>query len=141
MLRLLLPIDGSEVSNRAVDHLIRKSGWFKEPPEVHLLNVQPALHHDVGMFISDEQLRKFHHDRGEEALAAARAKLDATGVRYRSHIGVGDPAHVIAHYAREKQIDQIIMGTRGHGAVLGMLLGDVARKVIHQSDVPVLLVK
>jgi nucleotide-binding universal stress UspA family protein len=35
----------------------------------------------------------------------------------------------------------VVMGTRGLGAVTGMLLGSVATKVIHLSDVPVLLVK
>jgi nucleotide-binding universal stress UspA family protein len=142
MIRFLLPIDGSEVSDRAVEKLIRKLDWYRERPEIHLLNVQPPLHHDVGMFVAHDELQKFHHDRGTEALASARAKLDAAGVPYIHHIGVGEPvASVIAHYSREKQIDQIVMGTRGHGGLAGMLLGDVARKVIHLTEVPVLLVK
>lgn len=142
MIRFLLPIDGSEVSDRAVERLIAKRGWYREAPEIHLLNVQSQVHHDVGAFVGHDVLQKFHHDRGVEALASARAKLDAAGVPYIHHIGVGEPvASVIAHYAREKQIDQIVMGTRGHGGLVGMLLGDVARKVIHLTDVPVLLVK
>lgn len=141
MLRILVPVDGSEVSNRAIDHLITKRHWYRDEPEIHLLNVQPGVHGDVTMFVSKEQLRQFHHDEGLKCLKGAREKLDAAGISHHCHVGVGDPAHVIAHYARDKQIDEILMGTRGHGSVVGMLLGDVARKVIHLSDVPVLLVK
>ncbi|MCJ9712965.1 universal stress protein, partial [Bordetella hinzii] len=41
----------------------------------------------------------------------------------------------------EKQCDRIVMGTRGLGAVGGLVLGSVAQKVIHLSPVPVTLVK
>lgn len=141
MLRFLVPVDGSETSLRAIDHLIKTLAWYKEGPEVHLINVQPALHGDVSMFVDKEQIRRFHHEEGLKALAAAREKLDAGGVNYVFHIGVGDPAHVIAHYAREKEMDEIFMGTRGLGSVGSLLLGSVATKVLHLTEIPVLLVK
>lgn len=141
MLRFLVPIDGSEVSDRAVERLVRKLPWFRESPELHLINVQPHLHQDVSKFVGREQVEKLHHERGLEALASARKILEAAGVAYTHHVCEGDPAQTIAHFARERQVDQIVMGTRGHGGLVGMLLGDVARKVIHLSEAPVLLVK
>lgn len=141
MFRLLAPVDGSEVSKRAIDQLLKGLGGYKEPAEIHLLNVQHPLHADVSMFVSADQIRQFHHDEGMKALRPAREKLDAAGVPYAFHIGMGDPAEVISQYAKEKACDQIILGTRGLGAVAGMLLGSVATKVLHLSDVPVLLVK
>jgi len=53
----------------------------------------------------------------------------------------GQYGETIANYAKEKQCDRIVMGTRGLGAVGGLLLGSVARKVIHLADVPITLVK
>jgi nucleotide-binding universal stress UspA family protein len=141
MFRILVPVDGSDTSSRAVDHLLKKLGWYKSTIEVHLLNVQHPLHGDVAMFLSAEQIERFHHDEGIKALAAARAKLDAAKVPYLFHVGVGDPAHVIVHYAKEKDCQQIFMGTRGHGTVAGLLMGSVTIKIIHLTDVPVLLVK
>lgn len=141
MLRLLAPVDGSEVSKRAIDQLLKGLGGYKEPAEIHLLNVQHPLHADVSMFVGSDQIRQFHHDEGMKALRPARERLDAAAVPYAFHIGIGDPAVVISQYAKEKACDQIILGTRGLGAVAGILLGSVATKVIHLSDVPVLLVK
>lgn len=142
MLKLLVPVDGSESANRCIDVLLRKVGWYRDGVEVHLLNVQPPIvSGNVTMFIKREQLDEYYRDEGLKALAEARRKLDAAGVPYVHHIGVGEPAETIARYAHEKQCDQIFMGTRGMGRIAGVLLGSVATKVIHLADVPVLLVK
>jgi nucleotide-binding universal stress UspA family protein len=141
MLKFLVPVDGSETSLRAVDHLIKMLEWYRDAVDVHLINVQYPLHGDVSMFVGKEQIRAFHHDEGLKAMAAARGRLDARGVRYVHHIGIGEPAQVIAHYAREQRVDQVVMGTRGLGSVAGLILGSVAAKLIHLSDAPVLLVK
>jgi len=141
MFRILVPVDGSDTANRAVDHLLKKLSWYKDSVEAHLLNVQHPLHGDITMFVNADQVKQYHHDEGIKALATARAKLDTAKVPYVFHVGVGDPAHVISHYAREMKCDQIFMGTRGLGTIAGMLMGSVTVKVIHLSDVPVLLVK
>ncbi len=142
MLRILMPIDGSEPALRAVDHVLKNAGLLKSPPEIHLLNVQIALRQGVTAFVSAAQIEGYHRDEGMKALAVARAKLDSAGVPHQFHIGVGEePADVIARYAREKKCDQIVMGTRGLGSVAGVLLGSVATKLMHLTEVPVQLVK
>jgi len=142
MLKLLVATDGSEKGNRVIDHVIKQAGMYKEPVEVHLLNVQLALVGvNVKLFISREDLNAYYHDEGVAALKSAREKLDAAGIKYAYHIGVGDPAEVIAQYAEDKQCDQIVMGTRGMGTVSNLVLGSVATKAIHLAKVPVLLVK
>lgn len=139
MFRILIPVDGSECSDRAVKFLVKKASLFAEPLEIHLLNVQhpfpgtiQGVHH---------QAQQHHHDEGMKAIASARKLLDEKGVKYIFHIGVGEVAHVIEHYVKDKLIDQIVMSTHGQGAMLGMLMGSVATKVLHLVDVPVLLVK
>jgi nucleotide-binding universal stress UspA family protein len=142
MHRILLPVDGSEASLRAVDHVLKKVGLYKDPAEIHLLNVQIALRQGVSAFVAPEQLESYHREEGTKALAAARAKLDAAKLPYLFHIGVGgEPGEVIARFAEEKKCDQLVMGTRGLGAVTGALLGSMTTQVIHLVDVPVLLVK
>ena len=142
MFRILVPVDGSEGSTRAVEHLIAKApGFLPGTLQIDLLNVQPSLTGSASTFVNAETLKAYHQEEGLKALAAARERLQRAGVQHAHHIAVGDPAQVIAQYARQQKADQIVMGTRGMGAVSGMLLGSVATKVVHLSDVPVLLVK
>jgi len=142
-MKVLLSVDGSEPSIRAVNYLIKASGWFKTEIEVHLLNVQHELPYGgrVGSVLGRDAIEKYHQEQGAEQLKQARSLLDAAHVKYHAHIGVGDEASVIAAYAKDKHCDQIYMGTRGLGPVTGMVLGSVATKVIHLSPVSVLLVK
>lgn len=139
MFRVLIPVDGSPCSDTAVKFLIRKAGLFSEPLEIHLLNVQhpfpgtiQGVHH---------QAQAHHHDEGLKAMASARKFLDGAGVKYTFHIGVGEVAHIVAQYVTDKNIDQVVMSTHGQGAMMGMLMGSVATKILHVCTVPVLLVK
>ena len=141
MLTFLVPVDGSEHSDRTIDNVIRQLTWFKDAVAIHLLNVQPRMSGGVGAFVSHDAIAKFQQEEGMKELQAARRKLDAAGVKHQHHIGVGDPAETIVGYAREQRCDLIFMGTRGMGSVAGLVLGSVATKVIHLTSVPVLLVK
>jgi len=142
MHKLLLPIDGSAASLRAVDRLIELRDWYREPLEIHLLNVQHTLHKDVGQFVAAEDVEGFFHDESEKELAEARARLDRAGVPYQHHAVVGNlAAETIAHFARERGIGQILMCTHGRSAVADLLLGSVAKGVLQHSDVPVILVR
>lgn len=142
-MKILVPVDGSKCSIRAVDHLIKKLGWFKGGAEIHLLNVQHQIPYGrrVTSVVGHDRITKYHQEEGLAALKTARRRLDAAKVNYQYHIGVGDEAEVICQYARDKGVDQIFMGTRGLGRVSTLMLGSVATKVIHLCPVPVLLVK
>ncbi|WP_372525120.1 universal stress protein [Piscinibacter sp.] len=143
---LLVPVDGSDNSMRALDVACRQIARGK-PMEVLLLNVQAPNHSGaVKKYLSQDLIDKFHQEEGETALQPARARLDNAGITYSSHVEVGDVAQTIARYVREKHCDQVIMGTRGLGtggmaAISGLLMGSIATKVLHLVDVPVTLVK
>lgn len=138
MLRVLLPVDGSENALRAIRFLVRLSKLFRDPLEIHLLNVQPAF---PGTIRGVAQLAREEHQReGLAALAEARQLLDDAGIAYSHRVVVGETAELIARYAGDHNIEQVIMGTRGLGTITGLILGSVATKVLHMVKVPVLLV-
>jgi nucleotide-binding universal stress UspA family protein len=141
MLKILVPVDDSDASRHAVEQLPKLLDRYKEPVELHLLNIQQPLHGEVGRFLSHDQIRDFHRDNGLKALTPSRERLDAAGIAYQFHIGIGEPAEVIAEYAEDKRCDQIIMGTSARGTFSALLMGSVAMHVIQHTGVPVLLVK
>jgi len=64
--------------------------------------------------------------------------LDAS-LKIVNHVGP-QPAHEIADLAREAGADLIVVGTRGHGALPGLLLGSVTQRLLHVAPCPVLAV-
>ena len=62
MLKFLLPVDGSEISNKAVAEFIKLLDWYKETPEIHLLNVQPPQRGNVARFIDQDSIDLSHTD-------------------------------------------------------------------------------
>ena len=141
-MKILLAIDGSDASQRALASLIGHVQWFRDKPEVHLLHVHLpvpvglAVHH-----VSKEALDRYYREEGEAVLAEARPLLDQAGLMVTQHIHVGHPAEVIVRLAEEIGCELICLGTHGRGAVAGALLGSVAGKVLHLARMPVLLAK
>jgi nucleotide-binding universal stress UspA family protein len=137
----LVPIDGSETALHAIAWIIRHIAEWREPPRIHLINVQPALPKDIGRFIDVDTLREFHLEAGMAALAAARVQLVAVGLTPELHVLVGEAAASIGEFADSHACDQILLGTHGNSGLTGTLLGSVAMKVVHQARVPVLLIR
>ena len=142
MTTLLIPVDGSDYSLKAVDYAASRARESKSPVEVHLLNVQMQIVSvNVKLFVSAESLESYYRDEGNRALEAPLARAKSAGLNVTPHIGVGDPAKIIMDYAAEKKADEIVMGSHGRGALSGAVLGSVAQKVVHLSSLPVVLVK
>jgi len=141
-MKILIPFDGSDNALRAVGQVLQHLDWYREQPEIHLLNVQlPVASGAVKMFISADQLRDYYDEEGEKALNAARDAVKAAGVSFHARVAVGDIAATVAQYARDNGCAMIVMGTRGMSAIGNVLLGSIATKVIHLAAQPVLLVK
>lgn len=137
----LIPVDDSASALLPIDWVIANLPAWRETPTIHLLNVQPNLPRDVGRFINADTLREFHLESGMKALAPARDKLAAAGIAAQTHVLVGEAAPTIVQFAADKQCTQILLGTRGHSGLAGTLLGSVAMKLVHQANVPLLLIR
>jgi nucleotide-binding universal stress UspA family protein len=142
-MKILLAVDGSKQSLKAVDCLIEHADWYRGKPKVELVTVHLPVP-KVGGFgggVNKGQVEKYYQEEGGEWLAPARKKLDAAKVPYTPHILVGPVAETLVGHAKSAGCDLIYVGTRGRTATANVLLGSVATKVLHISTVPVLLVK
>lgn len=142
MLSVLIPVDGSTCSDRAVARFIRHASLFREVPTIHLLHVHPPI--PVGrvqQHIGHDVLAAYYREESEALLASAEALLNDAGLTYSRHVHVGPAAEIIVKLARELECEMVFMGTHGRGALPAAVLGSVASKVLHLADRPVMLVK
>lgn len=142
MLKILIAVDGSEHANRAIE-AVGKMVRSSLDLEATLLCVSPEP-----VFYGDytaATIQKIEEDQKKQQttiLTKAMEHAQTHGIR------LGEPARAygvvaneIVRVAKDRQVDQIAMGTRGMGAVGSVFLGSIAQKVLHQSPVPILLVK
>jgi len=141
MRKILVPVDGSENSERAIKLAIT---FGKQSPSIELfvLNVQLPIESGlVRDFISEEKINAFIADEGTRLFASARFLLDSAGARYTSAVATGPAGETIADYVKRERCDHVVMGTRGMGALKSLVVGSTAMRVIHLVDVPVTVVK
>ena len=141
MRKTLIPYDGSESSMRALRYAISME---KEHPggQFYLLHVSDPTTYfalDEEIFNPNEKQRML--EEGERTLLSAKQVLNEAGVPYESEVSIGIPGNDIAAKARARGCNCIIMGTRGMNSMASFFIGSVAQRVIHNSEVPVTLVK
>lgn len=136
MLKLLIPVDASNVCRYAIQHVIHRV-WTGDALEVHLIHVQPPFSRHVGRFVARTALQDFYAERSAKALLAACSLLDRGGLRYSAHVTRGEPAHEIVRYAESNRFGGIVIASDGLGSVSEMILGSVTAKVLRTSRVPV----
>ena len=120
---------------------LRKDLRDPQTLKVHLLNVQRPVSGDVSSFINNRSLDEYYAELSDEAMAPAKAVLQAAGLQAESHRRVGPPGATIAEMARSQDCGLIVMGARGLGAAGAALLGSATQETIANSAVPVLVVK
>ena len=141
MKNLLIPIDGSRSALRALGYALEDIQQDLNV-QIHLLNVQaPLTHVWTGKLLTPDLVNAELQREGEQLLADPLSIAHAADVFSTAHVRVGDPAQEIVACATQFGCTTIVMGTRGMGALEGIVMGSVAHKVVHLSPVPVTLVK
>ena len=140
--KILLATDGSEPSKRALQAVIELGKAFRS--EVLVFHVNEKGQHSRMEFEEDAVTFRWESERNSQVLVdeAAQALRDA-GVQVSTQVlGKFDSvATEIAEVAKQFNADVVVMGSTGRSAVAAALLGSVAQRVVHESGLPVLIVR
>jgi nucleotide-binding universal stress UspA family protein len=79
------------------------------------------------------------HDRA--ALEEAESLAEQRGIPASSKLLVGDVVDEIVAFGDSQDVDLLVVGSRGHGALASALLGSVSRGILRESKRPVLVVR
>lgn len=141
-MKILLAVDGSASSQRAVEQVVTLAAELRAVPEIRLLHVHPEIPDArVRQHVPHGDLERYYREESVPHLAAAETALNAAGLAYTRHIHVGDAAEIIARLAADQACDRIVMGTHGRSALAEAVLGSVSHRVLQLARCPVLLVK
>jgi nucleotide-binding universal stress UspA family protein len=141
--KILIPVDGSPASLRAVDFAIEMVGhnWGTSLVLLHVANLPAIDLASASGPIATDWLQEAVAQASAKALKDATGKCDRSSVAFTTLIRTGQTAKTIVEVARSEDVKHIVMGTRGLGGIQGLLLGSVATQVIHLAEVPVTLIK
>jgi len=140
--RVLIALDGSELAEQVVPHLLR----FIAPDRTELLmmtalssSVFPLFRNAIRSLTS-EQIAMFNKGKAYEQVQALTQQLNETGFRVKSEVLSGAPAESILRLAEETNVDLIAMSTHGRTGLGLALLGSVADEVVCNARAPIFLV-
>lgn len=136
---ILVPIDGSQPSDRALHHAIELAKRLSPYAKVTVLHVYPLItlnEPPVSVPLVDAL-----EEESRQITELASTTLKASGLEFDCVTLTGDPATVIIDKADTDQHDLIVMGSRGVGLMSEILLGSVSHSVIKHVQGPVLIVK
>jgi nucleotide-binding universal stress UspA family protein len=141
-MNVLLAVDGSEYSTRAVDALVTFAARLREMPKVHVLYVHLPI--PIGFatkHVAREIVEAYYHEEGLAVVQPVAERLKKAGLEAITHVRVGSAGETIAHAVNDLECDAVWMGTHGRGSVTQALLGSVAARVVALAHKPVTLVR
>ena len=136
MKQILVATDGSESAEEAVSQAIELAHSTGAKLVVAYVRHAPlpVLGEPVYQRSLSIELRL-----AQETTALAATRACGAGIDVETEVVEGDPAKRILDLARVRDVDLIVVGSRGRGALAGTLLGSVSREILRHADRPVLV--
>jgi nucleotide-binding universal stress UspA family protein len=137
---LLIPLDGSKMSEQAIPHAINIAKQSGVEPDMVLVHVNQStetpVSHDQVKLMQAKILEK------QQYLDNMVKNLEKKGIKARSQMLSGEPAEAILNYIRSNPTQLLVMATHGHAGLSKMIFGSTAENILHLvKKTPILLVK
>lgn len=142
--RLLVPVDYSEQSKRALEYAGELAHAFTATLDiVHCFDRPSYVSDDV--FIERQGKRRplievLREDAAREMAQFLSGATLPKGITVNSHLVGGEPAGAVCERLRERDYDLVVIGNSGKSGVRQLLLGSVAARLVRLSPVPVLTI-
>ncbi|MDR3583960.1 MAG: universal stress protein [Desulfosporosinus sp.] len=139
--KILVPTDASENSRRALKAAVEMAQAMQAEVVLLHVNYTPQAYWgytiSYGITVTQEQIDQ----NGELALEATLVGIDCSQVVLNKRMESGHPVTVILEQIKKENIDLVVMGSHGYGAITGSVLGSVSQRVLQRASCPVLIIK
>ena len=140
-MKIVLAVDGSPFTKRMLSFLAAHDELLAKTNEFTAVNVTAEIPAHVTRFLAHEVLEQYYAEEGQKVLKLVAEFARMQGWTLRERHAVGHPSDTLAEIVEAEKPDLIVMGSHGHGAFMGALLGSVSARVIASTKVPVLLIR
>lgn len=139
--KILVPIDGSENSKRALEHGLDLSSKLKSKLTLLYIIDVPPFPYVQSQQVVDSAMESLEKE-AKSVLESGKNLSKKHGVEPETVVLKGnDISSIIIDYGEKNNFDVIVIGSRGHGKVKTVLLGSVSHNVLHNSKIPVITIK
>lgn len=142
--KILVPLDGSELAECALAEVIKlgRGGVIAEVIllkviEIEVFNIPIASQKSIDL----NALRDAHRAEAEKYLEGIQSRLRSEGINATIAMLEGRPADTIVEFTKNRSVDLIVIGTHGYTGMKRLMFGSVALRVLHDANVPVLLIR
>jgi nucleotide-binding universal stress UspA family protein len=138
--KLLVPLDGSELAKKALDHAEKLAEAFGS--EIILFQVVPFMpFYGTPELMTSFTVDEKQKEAAERYLTNLSEELRKRGFKATAKVKTGQHVAVeIIDFAKESGVDLIVMCTHGHSGIALWVLGSVAHKVLTRAETPILLI-
>jgi nucleotide-binding universal stress UspA family protein len=141
-MKILLAVDGSPHTRKALDYLAAHRDMFVDGHELVVVNVCAAVPGHVARHLPKGVVADYYAEESAKVIAPVEQALQQHGIaNFRIERRHGRTAQEILKAAVECGAQLIVIGAHGHGIFGQTLLGSVVTKVMAATDIPVLVVR
>jgi nucleotide-binding universal stress UspA family protein len=139
--KILVPVDGSENSFRALEQAIFLATKIQEAKitALYIIEHPPTVYIYSPKII--EKLRADYEREYTKILERCKEMANRSGINIHTVLVEGDPASKIIGYSEMEKFDIAIIGSRGMGHFKEMILGSISNKVLHHAKCSVMVVR
>ena len=142
--KVLVPLDSSELAECALNHVknLVKEGSVGEVTLLNVVKVDISWAELYGQHFDVNVMREALFASARKYLAKIESQLGSEGIKVKTESLEADrPAEAITNYAKKNGTDMIVIATHGYTGMKKLMLGSVALNVLHDSHIPVLLIR
>ena len=129
-MKILVAVDGSDSSRMAIEFVVSRRTLIESNPNLEVLTVQTPLPANPARVVGKKAVHSYYMEEAEKVLKPVRARLQKAGLSPQVRYVIGHPAIEISKTADKNNVDLLVLGSHGHSALAGMLLGSVTNEVL-----------
>jgi nucleotide-binding universal stress UspA family protein len=140
-MKILVAADGSAYTKHMLAYLAAHDDWLGAHHQYTVVNVVGELPSRAAAALDKDTVKGYYADEAEKVFKPIRNFFAKQGLEAEFTTKVGHAGEHIAGLADKGGFDLLVMGSHGHGAFAGLVLGSVITQVLSRCETPVLIVR